>query len=376
MIYLDYSATTKVNPDVLESFNKVSKEYFGNPNSIHKLGVKSANLISEATKQIASLLHIKEDEIIYTSSATEANNIAIINTCLANPKLGKHIITSKLEHPSIYKIMNYLESIGYKIDYVKNNFEGLIDFDDLKKLIKEDTVLVSICGVNSEVGIRQPLKLIKQFIKIENPNTIFHSDVTQGMGKVNINLNDVDLATFTAHKFYGPMGIAVLYKSDKIKMKPFVYGSDIDNIIGGTPNTALIVSLSKALRLALESQNKKEELVKKYNDKICKYLSKYDDIVINKTNYSIPHILNISIPKIKPETLIHYLEEYDIYVSSNTACSKGEMSNAVYALTNDKKLAMSTIRISLSHLTSNDEINTFLNYFDEAIKKLIEFGEK
>lgn len=370
MIYLDYSATTPINDEVLESFSVVSKEYIGNSNSLHKLGTKSLQLINEATKQIASLLNIKETEIIYTQSATESNNIAIINTCLANERLGKHIITSKLEHPSMYNIMNYMESLGYTISYVKNLSNGLIDFEDLKNIIRKDTVLISICGVNSELGIRQPLKAIKQVIKKVNTDTLFHSDVTQGIGKININLNDVDLASFTAHKFYGPLGIGVLYKSDKVKVNPHVIGSNKTDIIGGTQKTALIVSLSKALRLALTNQEKKEETVKKLNEKICRVLLKYEDVVVNKTEYSIPHILNISIKGIKPETFIHALEAYDIYVSSNTACSKGGISTSLYALTNDKALSSSTIRISLSHLTKNDEINTFLNTFDVEYKKL------
>lgn len=375
MIYLDYAATTCIHPEALESYNKVCNEFIGNPHSLHKLGIKSKELINSATIQIAELLNVNPDEIIYTSGATEANNMALINTCLANEKLGKHIIVSKLEHPSIYNICNYLEKLGYKIDYVKNQSSGVIDFDDLKKLIKKDTVLVSICGVNSEIGVRQPLKLIRQIIKKENTNTIFHSDVTQGIGKVNINLNDLDLATFTAHKFFGPQGIGILYKKNKIKIKPFVIGSN-DELVGGTPPTALIVALAKALRIAMKDLNKKEEQVKKLCDKICNVLLKYENIIFNHSDFCIPHILNISVLTIKPETFIHALEEHEIYISSNTACSNGKMSTAVYALTEDKKIASSTLRISLSDQTTNSEINTFLLYFDQVYNKLNELGEK
>ncbi len=375
MVYLDYSATTPIHPEVLDSYNKVCNEYFGNPNSLHKLGAKSLDLISSATKQIAELFNIKENEIVYTSGATQANNMALINTCMANEKLGKHIIVSKLEHPSIYNICNHLEKIGYKIDYVKNLDDGMVDLDDLKKLLRKDTVLVSICGVNSEVGIRQPLKLIHQVMKKENPNTLLHSDITQAIGKVNINLNDVDLASFTAHKFYGPHGIGILYKNEKVKINPCVIGST-DELVGGTPPTPLIVSMAKALRIALHDLNKKEVIVKKYNEKICNVLLKYERVVFNKTKNSIPHILNISIPGIKPETFIHALEVSDVYIGSNTACSNTKMSTAVYALTNDKKLATSTLRISISHQNSNDEINTFLYYFDEVYNKLTSLGDK
>lgn len=374
MIYLDYSATTKINSEVLDSYNKVCGEYYANPNSLHKFGTKVNELLNEATKQVADLLNVKESEIIYTASATEANNIALIDTCLSNPKLGKHIILSKLEHPSLYNIVDKLVSLGYKVDYVKNDKEGIIDFDDLKKLITKETVLVSICGVNSEIGVRQPLKVIRQVIKKANPNTLFHSDVTQGIGKVPINLNDLDLASFTAHKFYGPLGIGVLYKNNKVKLEPYIVGSNTE-IVGGTPATPLIVALSKALRIILEDINKKEKIVQKHNDKICNVLLKYEDLVFNKTKYSIPHILNISLQKIKPETFIHALAEEEVYISSNTACSKGKISNAVYAITNDKNRALTTLRISISYLTTNDEVNTFLYHFDNIYKKLMELDK-
>ena len=200
MIYLDYSATTPIGFEVLDTYNKTSKDFFGNPNSLHELGVKSKNLMNSATKQIAEILNINEREITYTSGATMSNNLAILGAAMHNHKKGHHIIVSKLEHPSIYAICDHLESLGFEISYVNNDEEGLIDFEDLKRLIREDTILVSICAVNSELGIRQPLKMIRQIIKKENPNTIFHSDMTQAIGKVSISMHDVDLATFAAHK--------------------------------------------------------------------------------------------------------------------------------------------------------------------------------
>ncbi len=375
MIYLDYAATSPINKEVLDSYNKVCTEFIGNPHSFHKLGIMSKELINSATKQIAELLNVNSEEIIYTSGSTEANNIAVINTCLANEKLGKHIITSKMEHPSMYNIFDYLKEKGYKIDYVNNKENGVIDFDDLKKLIKKDTILVSICGINSETGVRQPLKLIRQIIKKANTNTFLHSDITQGIGKVNINFSDLDLATFTAHKFAGPQGIGVLYKKSKVKMNPFVIGSGTE-IIGGTPPTPLVVALSKALRIALKDLNKKEEIVQKFHDKICNVLLKYEDVIFNHSDFSIPHIINISIPEIKPETFVHALEEKEIYISSNTACSNGKISTAVYAMTGDKKRASTTLRISLSDQTTNVEVNSFLFYFDEVYNKLKNLGEK
>lgn len=371
MIYLDYSATTPVLKEVLDSYNKVTTDYFGNANSMHLLGVKSHELMVSATKQIANVLKIKEDEIIYTSGSTESNNLALVGLALARGKKGSHIIVSKLEHESIYGICKFLEDNGFIIDYVENTEDGVIDLDNLKNLIFKDTILVSICAVNSETGVRQPLKTIKQVIMKENAHTVFHSDMTQAIGKVPINLNDVDMASFSGHKIYGPKGIGMLYKKDGIRIKPLLYGSNND-IRPGTPPLPLIVAFSKAIRIASEDLESKDVKVKKLNERICEHLLEKSKIKINKTKYSIPHILNISLIDIKPETFIHALEKHDVYVSSNTACSSGKISTAVLNLYRDKIRALTTIRISLSYLTTMEEVNEFLDIFDMVYDKLME----
>lgn len=370
MIYLDYSATTPVDIDVFDTLSKVTKNYIGNPNSMHSLGQKSMELLESATKQIADIFGVSSNEIVYTGGSTESNNMAIIGAALANHKKGKHIIVSKLEHPSIYVICDYLKSIGFEISYVKNDSDGLIDFDDLKKLVREDTILVSISAVNSEIGIRQPLKMIRQIIKKENIGTVFHSDMTQAIGKVSVNMRDTDLASVSGQKIFGPKGIGFLYKSSMIKVTPLLYGSTKENINPGTPPLPLIAALSKAVRLANENLEKKERFVTLLNEKIVNTLSKYPNILFNKTKYSIPHILNISVMDVMPEVMVHALANHEIYVSSNTACSSGEVSNAVLAVYNDLNRAKHTIRISLSHVTTTEEINKFLEVFKEEYEKL------
>lgn len=371
MIYLDYSATTPVSYEVLDTISKVTKEFIGNANSIHSLGQKSAHLLESATKQIADIFGVNSSEIIYTSGATESNNMAIIGTALANHKKGKHIITSKLEHPSVYAICDYLKSIGFEISYVKNDEEGLIDFDDLKRLVREDTTLVSICAVNSETGVRQPLKMIRQIIKKENIATVFHSDMTQAIGKVSVNMHDVDLASMSGHKIFGPKGIGFLYKSSMIKITPLIYGSGKSNELKpGTPPLPLIAALSKAIRLANDNLEKRERFVNLLNEKIVNELQKYPNILVNKTKYSISQILNVSVMDVMPETLIHALEKHDVYLSTNTACSSGELSSSIVAIYNDVKRAKHTIRISLSHVTTTEEVNKFLEIFKEEYSKL------
>ena len=371
MIYLDYSATTPVSYEVLDTISKVTKEFIGNANSIHALGKKSADLLESATKQIADIFGVNASEIIYTSGATEANNMAIIGVAMAHHRKGKHIIVSKLEHPSVYAICDYLKSIGFEISYVDNDTEGLIDFEDLKNKVREDTILVSICAVNSETGVRQPLKMIRQIIKKENIATIFHSDMTQAIGKVSVNFHDVDLASMSAHKIFGPKGIGFLYKSSMVKITPLIYGSGKSNDLKpGTPPLPLIAALSKAVRLACTDLEKRERFVTLLNEKIVGNLEKYPNIKINKTKYSIPHILNISVLNVMPETLIHSLDKHEIYVSTNTACASGEISHSVMAIYNDNKRAKHTIRISISHVTTTEEINKFLSAFKEEYEKL------
>lgn len=374
MIYLDYSATTPVSKEVLDSYIKATKEYIGNPNSLHSLGEKSHELLESATKQIGEVLNIDPGDIIYTSGSTEANNLALVGYCLKNSKKGKNIVVSKLEHPSIYGICDYLETLGFSITYVDNNEEGLIDFEDLAKKIKDDTILVSIVAVNSELGIRQPLKTLRQIIKKQNEETVFHSDMTQAVGKVPVNLHDVDMASISAHKIYGPKGIGMLYKSSKIAVEPIIHGAK-DSLRSGTPCLPLIVAFSKALRLAVTNIAKNESVVKLLNDKLSSTMAKNPRIKINKTSYSIPHIFNLSLMNIKPETLIHALEKRDIYIGTNTACSKGGISHAIMAVYKDEVRANTSLRISLSHKTSFDELNKFLYSFDIVYNKLLELSD-
>lgn len=371
MIYLDYSATTPVDLEVFDTLSTVTKNFIGNANSIHSLGQKSSALLESATKQIADIFGVNPSEIVYTSGATEANNMALIGAALANHKKGKHIIVSKLEHPSIYAICDYLKTMGFEISYVNNDKEGLIDFDDLKEKVREDTILVSICAVNSEIGVRQPLKMIRQIIKKENMGTIFHSDMTQAIGKVSVNMHDVDLASMSGHKIFGPKGIGFLYKSSMVKITPLIYGSGKSNDLKpGTPPLPLIAALSKAIRLANDGLEKKERFISLLNDKITSNLSKYPNIIINKTKYSIPQILNISVMDVMPEVMVHALDKHEIYVSTNTACSSGDISNSVIAIYNDINRAKHTLRISLSYVTTTEEVNRFLEIFKEEYENL------
>lgn len=372
MIYLDYSATTPVNKEVLESFNKVCLNYIGNPNSLHKLGVEANNIINDATNQIAKLLNVKSNEIIYTSGSSESNNLAIKGIALKYKNRGNHIITTSLEHSSINGPLNYLIDNGYEVDFVKLDENGQVDLEDLKKLIKDTTILVSINSVNSELGLLQPIEEIGKIIK-EYPKVFFHVDMTQSIGKINIPLDNVDLMSFSAHKIYGLKGIGCLIKKEKINLEPLIHGGKSTTIYrSGTPAVGLICSISKALRLSLENIKEKYDHVKELNNYLKENLKKYNNVYINSNDKSIPFVLNMSVIGIKPETLLHALEEDEIYISTQSACSSNTtLSKAVLNLTNDESRASSSVRISISYLTTKEEIDKLLISFNKIYERLV-----
>ena len=371
IIYLDYSATTPADKEVVDTFSKVSLDYIGNPNSLHKLGLESKKLMDASVKQVANLLKVKDDEVIFTSGASESNNLAIFGVINRYPNRGKHIITTKLEHSSVLECMNYLEKRGYIIDYVNILENGLVDLADLEDKLSKDTVLVSICQVNSEVGILQDVNKIGEIVK-KYPTTIFHVDGTQAVGKINVDLKNIDLYSFSSHKFYGLKGCGVLVKKENIEIDPIIHGGKSQsNYRSGTPALPLIVSTSKALRLAFTDLDKKYNYVKKLNSLLKEKLSNIDGVVINSNDNSIPHILNISISGIKPETMLHALEEENIFISTKTACSKDNSDSlTLTTLGYNHDRAGYSLRISLSYLTTEDEINQFVEILNKKIKEL------
>lgn len=371
MIYLDYSATTPVNKEVLESFNKVCMNYVGNPNSLHKLGNDSHKLMDAATKQISELLGVKSNEIIFTSGASESNNLAIFGVLNQYTSRGKHIITTKLEHSSILAGMNYLKQNGYKVDYVKVNDDGKIDMDDLKRLVTNDTVLVTIGEVNSEIGIIQNVNEIGEYLK-NFPRCIFHVDGTQAVGKKKVDLTNIDLYSFSGHKIYGLKGVGCLVKKQGIELTPLIHGGKSQTIYrSGTPSLALMVSLAKALKLVLTNFDEKTNYVKKLKTKLIDGIKDINGLTINSNENCVPHIVNFSIKGVKPETLLHALEEKEIYVSTKTACSSNEgISLSVYTLTKNEDLAKSSLRVSLSYLTTDEEIDIFIKTLKEKVEEL------
>ena len=367
-VYLDYAATTFPRKEVIDTFLEECN-YHGNPNSMHKLGVVSKERIKENTNYIANLFKIKENEIIYTSGASESNNLAIKGICLKYKK--GHIITTKYEHSSVIASINYLTTLGYEVDFVETDNNGLVLIDDLKRLIRDDTILISISAVNSEIGVLQPVSEIGLFLKENYHNIAFHVDFTQAVGKINLDLTNIDLLSLSSHKIFGIKGIGLLIKKENIKLIPLIHGGKSTTIYrSGTPQSELIASLKKALELSYFDLDKKYNYVKSLNDEVKSFLSNYEFIKINSNAYSIPYILNFSLLNQNPNKFQELMSNNNIYLSTKTACSLSDISESVYSLTKDLERSKSSVRISFSYLTTKDEINYFKEIFDKVYKEL------
>ena len=370
MIYLDYAAGTPVNDEVLETYNKLTKEYYANPNSTHKLGKKSKELINEYTKDIASKLGVLPEELIYTSGATEANNLAIKGVCERYKSFGKHILISALEHNSIVASAVKMQAAGFEVEVVPVRNDGLIDIEALKKMVRDDTILVSICSVDSEIGLVQPIAKIKEVLK-NYPHWLLHTDATQGFGKINLDLTIPDLVTLAPHKFYGLTGMGLLIKRKEIGLVPQMDGGKSTTIYrAGTPELPSIGALDKAIELALKNIDNNYNYVEKLNVLIKDKLNQYKNVIINSRDNSLPFTINFSIKNVKSLKVVESLEDREIYVSAKTSCCPVESpSKLVYALTKDKQIASTSIRVSLSHLTKQEEVEEFLRAFDDIYKE-------
>ena len=371
MIYLDYAAKTPVDPRVMDYYLEVSNRYIANPNSSHPLGREAEEKMLRITEEIARLLKVEPSEIIYTSGASESNNLAIKGLVQANRHKGKHIISTSLEHSSVSGVLTHLQSLGYEIDLVDITNEGLVDMIHLKELLRKDTLLVSVCYVDSELGVSQPIAEIGELL-LEYPNCYFHVDATQAVGKIPVSLKNIDLFSFTPHKFFGMNGCGILIRKEPIVLEPIIHGGTSTTIYrSGSPAVALAASIEKSLELAVIHQEEHYQYVTGLHDRLINELTKYKKVRINSTKYSIPHIINLSIQGVKATLFQEVLAEEGICISTKSACSvPNSPSRPVYAVTKDKKNALYSWRISISHLTTTEEIDDFLKAFRISYEKL------
>ena len=371
MIYLDYSANTPVDARVLEQFCAVERRCIGNANSHHQAGSAAKAEIDAATIKIASLLGVQPAEIIYTSGASEANNFALKGLARLSRHTGRHIISTPLEHSSVSGTLTALQEQGYEIDLLDVKQDGTVDLEHLKDLLRPDTICVAVTLVDSELGVVQPVQEIAAILKAY-PHCHLHVDATQAVGKIPVSFEGVDTMSLTAHKFYGLNGIGLLIKRRNLALEPLIHGGESTTIYrSGTPTVALASSLACALDLAVTDLPGRVGHVAKLNAELRAALSTYPLVRINSPEHAIPHVLNLSVRNVKGTVFQRELDAKGVCVSVKSACSSdGLPSRAVFAVSRDRRNALSSWRISLSHLTTEDEIKAFLQAFDVCYREL------
>ena len=371
MIYLDYSANTPVDARVLEQFCAVERRCIGNANSHHQAGSAAKAEIDAATIRIASLLGVQPAEIIYTSGASEANNFALKGLARLSRHTGRHIISTPLEHSSVSGTLTALQEQGYEIDLLDVKQDGTVDLEHLKDLLRPDTICVAVTLVDSELGVVQPVQEIAAILKAY-PHCHLHVDATQAVGKIPVSFEGVDTMSLTAHKFYGLNGIGLLIKRRNLALEPLIHGGESTTIYrSGTPTVALASSLACALDLAVTDLPGRVDHAAKLNAELRAALSTYPLVRINSPEHAIPHVLNLSVRNVKGTVFQRELDAKGVCVSVKSACSSdGLPSRAVFAVSRDRRNALSSWRISLSHLTTEDEIKAFLQAFDVCYREL------
>ncbi|RPF55344.1 cysteine desulfurase family protein [Aquisalibacillus elongatus] len=371
MIYLDHSATTKPAPEVLKTFQKVSMDYFANPSSIHSAGSESEKLFKSARKQVSELLKVLPEEIVFTSGGTESNNLAIKGIAYAHENRGKHIITTRIEHPAVLQVCEQLEREGYEVTYLPVDQNGFISIEDLRSAIREDTILVTIMHVNNEIGSIQPIEDIANLLR-HYPKIAFHTDHVQGFGKLPLpyEMEGLDIVTISGHKIHGLKGTGCLIKKRHISLQPlFQGGSQEQSIRPGTENLAGVVSFAKAMRLALNHQREYQR-IKTLQQKLYEQLSNHSAIEINSPKHGAAHIFNFSVLGFKPEVLIHALAEKDIFISTRSACSSKENEPSHVVLACGKETAAeSALRVSMSMDQAEEDIDLFIKELFKTIQQ-------
>lgn len=381
MIYFDNSATTKVHPEVLMTYTKVSEAIWGNPSSLHKMGENAYNLLEQSRAQIAELLGCQKEEIFFTSGGTEGDNWAIKGTALEKGIYGKHLITTQVEHPAVLNSMKQLEKLGFEVTYLPVDENGRVSVEELKQALRKDTILVSVMAVNNEVGTIQPIKEIAQVLA-DHPKVHFHVDAVQAVGKGLTDLimdERVDLVTFSGHKFHAPRGVGFLYKKSGRKLAPLLSGGGQEkNLRSSTENLPAIAAMAKALRLLLENETKNVAHEQAIRQKIFEHLQEFDKVTLfsQLDDKFAPHILCFAIAGVRGETIVHAFEDQGVFISTTSACSskKGQVSSTLHAMQVDDKIATSAVRVSLDENNTLAEADKFNQIFEDIYQKFLKIN--
>ena len=372
--YLDNSATTVCEPGVVEKVVQMMSVIYGNPSAMHNKGVEAENYIREAKEIIAKTMKVQEKELIFTSGGTESNNLAIMGCAAANHRMGKHLITTKIEHPSVGNVMKHMEEEGFEVTYLPVDENGIVKLDKLKEALRPDTMMVSVMHVNNEIGAVQPIEEIGKIVKANNKATLFHVDAIQGYGKYRIypKKMGIDLLSVSGHKIHGPKGVGFLYCDSKVKIKPIIFGGGQQkDLRSGTENVPGIVGLAEAAKEIYTDFEEKIQYLYEIKKYFVEKVTALEGTKINGLTgkESAPHVVSVSFPGIRSEVLLHSLEDKGIYASAGSACSsnKPAVSATLKAINAPKEHLDSTLRFSFSVHTTKEEID----YCIEVLKGLL-----
>lgn len=383
-VYLDNSATTRCFDEVADYMAHIMKDVYGNPSSMHMIGVDAEKEVKQAKEIIASTLKVSEKEILFTSGGTESDNMALIGCAMANKRAGNRIITTKVEHPAILETVKYLEKQGFEIVYLPVDKLGRVTVDSLKDALTDDTILVSIMHVNNEIGSVMPIEEIGNAIKAYKSSILFHVDAVQSFGKYRINPKKmkIDLLSVSGHKIHGPKGMGFLYINDKVKINPIIFGGGQQRALrSGTENVPGIAGIGLATKLIYEDFNNKIDALYDLKKYFCEKLSQMEGVSLNGVciediRSSAPHVISASFAGIRAEVLLHALEAKGIYVSSGSACAsnKPAISETLKVINLDSSLLDSTIRFSMSVSTTKEEIDYALSVLETECAKLKKYA--
>ncbi|MGN0142924.1 MAG: cysteine desulfurase family protein [Roseburia sp.] len=375
--YLDNSATTKCSERARDLMVKILTEDFGNPSSLHGMGVVAEDYIKEAKTKIAKTLKVEEKEILFTSGGTESNNMALIGTALANRRAGNHIITTSIEHASVAAPLAFLEEQGFQVTKLSVDGDGRISLEELRDAVREDTILVSVMMVNNEIGAVEPVAEAAEIIHTKNPNTVFHVDAIQAYGKYRIypKKMGIDLLSVSGHKIHAPKGTGFLYIRDKVKIKPLIYGGGQQKgMRSGTENVPGVAALGEAAAEIYENFEEKIERMYELKQHFIEEITKIEGVTVNgRTGRdSAPQIVSVSVDGVRSEVMLHTLEEKQIYVSAGSACSsnKPSVSSTLKSIHLKKELLESTVRFSFCVNTTREEIDYAIEAMQEAVPRL------
>ena len=381
--YFDNSATTRVFDSVRDIVVKTMTEDYGNPSAKHRKGMEAEQYVRQAAADIAKTLKVRDKEILFTSGGTESNNMALIGTAMANQRAGKHIISTRIEHASVYNPLAYLEQQGFEVTYLSVDSQGHISLEELEAAIRPDTILVSIMYVNNEVGAIEPVEQIASLIHGKNPAILFHVDAIQAYGKLTIRpkKQGIDLLSVSAHKIHGPKGVGFLYIDEKVKIRPLLYGGGQQkDMRSGTENVPGIAGMGRAAREIYTDHQQKVEYITGLKDYMTDRMASLPGVTVNsrKGMESAPQIVSASFQGVRSEVLLHALEDKGIYVSSGSACSSNHpaISGTLKAIGVRQELLDSTLRFSFGVFNTREEVDYCIDTLKELLPVLRRYSRR